>query len=154
LKRIIIIPIFSIKSFHLKAVKIVVINEVLSNWFLVYYKAVIDWLCEALRRDTLNRVLSFLLSSFSTPTRDPQFAIVEILIPILSINYRDPCPFSELVAAGRARVSGILVRWLTPLNRISIWNNFSFVPLSFRSLTPKRIFTSLVVQWYELSLTT
>ncbi len=47
LKRIIIIPIFSIKSFHLKAVKIVVINEVLSNWFLVYYTAVIDWLCEA-----------------------------------------------------------------------------------------------------------
>ena len=38
---------FSIKSFHSKAVKIVVINEVLSNWFLVYYKAVIDWLCEA-----------------------------------------------------------------------------------------------------------
>jgi hypothetical protein len=31
LKRIIIIPIFSIKSFHSKAVKIVVINEVLLN---------------------------------------------------------------------------------------------------------------------------
>ena len=82
----------------------------------------------------------FLLLSFSTPTRDPQFAIVEILIPILSTNYRDPYPFSEPVAAGRARVSGILVRWLTPQNRISIWNNFSSVSLSFRSLTPKSIF--------------
>ena len=47
LKRRITIPIFSIKSFRSKAVKIVVINEVLSNWFLVYYKAVHDWLCEA-----------------------------------------------------------------------------------------------------------